>query len=942
MTAYSAARRVARAALAACFFTLIGAVAGAQTVTGTIFGKVTDTSSAVLPGATVTLASPQLIGGGQTRVTGEDGGYRVPALPPGRYQVDVELPGFRHVTRPDVQVEAGASVAVDMKLEVAAVSETVTVSGSSSLVDVKSSQTREMATKDLIENVPTGRSFTDVFNLMPGVVNGNYSVATTGTNSVHGGSVRNNAFTVDGANVNDPLVSYPGTDVNLETIEEVQITTSGMSAEFGGASGAVFNVITKSGSNTLAGQANGYFRDKSLQASNVTPELIAAGIKGTTQLTRGSEGGGSLGGPIMRDRLWYFGNYQRIDQTSTVINFPSPVDASQDAYFAKVTAQASTRSRIDAFYQYRLRYDYPFIPDVNTQDPKVWRQQRQSNHTTNVKWTGTLSDRTFVEARASIANQRRFTDFSNAGPDDLGYIDSSTGITSGGWYRELARPGNRNSRQVKADLTHFASHWGPGTHELKTGVSYDWLIDQEVREWLAGARVQLLFNGAPDRIQLSNAPVDQNGRVNQLGLYAQDQWSVTNRLTLNLGVRFESIEGWYPAGGVGGVNFERSEFPVQRDVISYKNAAPRLGFVYDLFGDRKSVIRGSYGRYYNQVYTDEFAAAVPYAFGSKIYQWNDLNHDLVWQPGEEGALISNSTVPALGKIDPDVQQSYVNSGTIGFERELTPTLSVGASVIIKNEHNLAETINAALPFDTAFVPVTLKNPLDGSPITVYAQDPATRGIPTVRLYTNPGTETCSFCPDLTRKYRGLELTAHRRMSNHWQFFASYVYEKNYGTKGTGHAESQANVFAGPNTVVNADGRLTEDRPHQFKAQGSYELPYGVMASASYSLLSGLPWARQIRYLRTDSPQIIVESSITVLGEPIGTQRFDAVQDLSLRGEKRIKLGRSTLGLIVDVFNVMNLSTVTSLQQIRVDHPDFGKPGEILTPRTFRFGARLSF
>jgi hypothetical protein len=361
-----------------------------------------------------------------------------------------------------------------------------------------------------------------------------------------------------------------------------------------------------------------------------------------------------------------------------------------------------------------------------------------------------------------------------------------------------------------------------------------------------------------------------------------------------------------------------------------------------VLGDHKNAIRASYGRYYNQVYTDEFSAAVPYAFGSKVYQWNDLNHDLVYQDGEAGTLISDSTVPALGKIDPNVKQSYVTSATIGFERELAPTLSAGAEFIMKDEHNLAETVNASLPFDTAYVPVTLKNPATGEPITVYAQNPSTRGIPTVRYYTNPGSGFCSFCPDLTRRYRGLSLTLNRRLHNRWALFASYVYERSSGTKGQGHSESQANVFGNPNTTVNADGRLTLDRPHQFKAQGTYQLPYGIVASATYSLQSGLPWARSIRFVRADSPLIVVESSITVLAEPIGSQRFDAVQDISVRGEKRFTFGRTNLGLIADVFNLLNSSTVTSLQQTRIDHPDYGKPGGILTPRALRLGVRFTF
>jgi outer membrane receptor protein involved in Fe transport len=925
-------------------FGLALAVPGAaQTVTGTLIGQATDSGGGALPGVTVTISSPQLIGGSQNRTTGPQGEYRFPALPPGTYNVVFDLSGFKSFQREGIVLEAGATHAVDAQLGPAQREETVTVVGEGPMVDVKSAQLRETAGADFIENVPTGRTFVDVFNQMPGVVYGKYNVATTGANSVHGGSVRNNVFSLDGVNVNDPLVAYPGTDVNLEMIQEVQITTAGMSAEFGSASGAVFNVITKSGGNVIHGQVNGYFRDKSLQSDNVTDELRQKGVTVGNKLTRASDWGASFGGPIKKDRLWYYLNYQKLNETRTMIGFPPDIKADQDAFFGKLTAQISSRNRLDGFYQYRLRYDEPFQPDVNTQDPKTWRQQRQSNNTVNAKWTSTLTDHTFFELRGSIANQRRFTDFPNATDTDLGYQDTGTLLLSGGWYRELARPGFRNTRTVKADLTHFVAHFLGGSHEVKVGASYDWLINSEYREWLAGARVHILLNGVPDRIQLSNAPVNQNSNVNQLAAYVQDQWSLSRRLTLNLGARFETLEGWYPEGSSGGVNFPAQTFPEQRDVVNFDNIAPRVGIVYDIKGDHKTVLRGTFGRFYNQVYVGEFSAANPFALGSKVYRWTDRNGDKIWQPGEEGALISDSTVPALGRIDPDVKQSYDQSWTAGVERELRPDLAVGATFILKKEYALAETVNAALPFDAAFNPVTLTNPATGEPITIYAQKPAFNGVPTVRVYTNPGSSTCSFCPDLERKYRAVELTLRKRMRDRWQLFASYVYSKAEGNKGQGHDQSQSNVFGNPNSLVNSYGRLNLERPHVFKMQGTVEAPWRVLLSGAFTAQSGLPWARTVRFLRGASPLITVESSITVNAEPIGAQRFGTETNLDLRAEKKFDLGAERkLGIIMDVFNVFNSSTVLGVLQTRIDHPDFGKPGEIPLPRTLRIGARFEF
>jgi hypothetical protein len=342
------------------------------------------------------------------------------------------------------------------------------------------------------------------------------------------------------------------------------------------------------------------------------------------------------------------------------------------------------------------------------------------------------------------------------------------------------------------------------------------------------------------------------------------------------------------------------------------------------------------------VYTNEFDAALPFAFGSKVYAWNDLNRDLLYQPGEEGVLISDSTVSGIGGIDPGIKQSHNDSYTVGVGHEVTPKLMVSATYIWKTEYALAETVSKELPFDAAYNSATLTNQVTGEPITIYPLKVTYRGLPTQRYYTNPDSGYCSFCPDLVRKYRGFELTLQKPFRDRWQLSASYVYSRSEGNKGTGHTQSQGNVFSNPNNLVNAYGRLTLDRPQQFKVQGSYEFPHGILFSGTYSLQSGDAWARQIRFLRASTPVMVVESSITVNAEPPGSQRLETQRLLNLRGEKSFNVANGKLRFIADVFNVMNANTVTSLQQVRIDHADYGKPGSVLLPRTLRLGLRFDF
>jgi outer membrane receptor protein involved in Fe transport len=504
----------------------------------------------------------------------------------------------------------------------------------------------------------------------------------------------------------------------------------------------------------------------------------------------------------------------------------------------------------------------------------------------------------------------------------------------------LARPGNRNSRQLKADMTHYVSDSPIGVHELKMGGSYDWLINTEFREWLAGARLHQLFNGAPNRIVLSNAPVTQNGNVDQWNLYVQDQWNVASRLTLQLGLRFESVEGWFPEGSVGGVNFPVESFAAQHDVVTFRYLAPRLGFAYDPAGNRKTVLKGSYGRYYNQLYTGEFSGARPYTFGNQTYNWTDRNGDLVWQPGEEGSLLSDNRVPGLGSIDAALDPSYVTAWILGVERELGRVFAVSAQFIRKDEYDMAETLDTAAPFDEAYAHAPVTNPVSGEPMTIYPLLRSYQGVPAVRFYTNPGPWTCSYCPALERKYRGVELSFRRNLSSNWQFFGSYVYGRSEGNKGTGHGGNT--VFANPNNFIRTGG-LTYDIPHQVKLYGTYQLPFGIVTSASYTGLAGTPWARTAQFTNRDTPLIVVETAIEVPVEEVGEQRFDWTHELSLRAEKRFLLGsRRYLGFVVDMFNSFNNNTVTAIQNTRIDHPNFNKPATIMLPRTIRLGARFNF
>jgi outer membrane receptor protein involved in Fe transport len=942
---------IANAVLALVIAVMVSwpAIAHAQTVTGALFGRVTDQTGLPLPGVTVTITSPQLITGQEVRVTDEAGQFRFATLAVGTYTVTFTLQGFTTLRRENVQLSAGAAVAVDGQLQVAALGEVVTVSGASAVIDLKNSQQVATVTQQLIQTLPN-RSFVDAYHLMPGIVDGAYRDVTPGASSVNGGSSRNNRLNLEGANVNDAAYGYPSTDLSYEIIQEVQVTTAGISAEFGGASGGVFNVITKSGGNKVSGQTSLYYTGNTLQGSNVTDAMKALGTERGTTTKKSLQGGASLGGPVLRNRLWYFGDYQRKNDDSTMIGIAPTVTERANLYFAKMTGQVSNSNRLEGFFSGRSKYYYPWIPDVDLKDDAAQRDGDQYNTIFNGKWTETLGSSTFIEINGNRSNQWWYANWPNAAPDQIGYIDRATGATFGGIYRGHGSPVHRNTRQVKADISHFAQHLIRGSHDFKAGVSYDLAYSAENRVWGTTGMVQYVFNSVPDRIGFSNYPVNPVGNTATTAAYAQDQWSLSDRLTLNLGVRFEHVTSWFPATTVGGINMPKVDVPEEKGLVSASSVSPRLGVVYDLTGDKRTVVKATFGYYYDQLGSTDFASVAKWAEGQRIFTWNDLNGDLKFQQNEQGALISDSTIAKPTGIDPDLRTPYWTQFTLGFQREIASGISVGLTGIYKKQFDVIQTIDAARPFDLAYQPVTLSNPLDRQPITVYAMRPAYQTLPTQLFITNPSASDCSFCVDPELQYKAIEFTFNKRTGDRWGLQGSYVYSHAEGNLGTHHRTVTSSIYSNPNNLVNAWGSTTLDRPHQFKLLLNYEAPYGFDVSGIYEAQSGVPLQQaagvlgpQVAFTAAASPQLAFERIVVVKGEAPGTHRMSFQHLLSTRIERRFPLGGSrSLGILLDLSNILNVSAVNYLKSVRVDLPDYQKPGDLVQPRTARLGIRLRF
>jgi hypothetical protein len=461
----------------------------------------------------------------------------------------------------------------------------------------------------------------------------------------------------------------------------------------------------------------------------------------------------------------------------------------------------------------------------------------------------------------------------------------------------------------------------------------------------------LLWNGAPYRVRLYNSPLVQHLEDRGVNAYAQDQW-VLDRVTLNLGVRFEHMTGNLPESTGGPGQYEPVVVsPAQNGVINLSTVSPRIGGVWDVKGDHKTTVKASGGRFYNQLNTSYVLIASPAGIGYREYDWTDKNGDGIYEPGEEGTLRVN-TVPNpanLPQVDPNLKGQYTDVYTVGFEHALTATLSLAVNGIFKHDGNIFGTVNAAVPF-ADYVPITVTNPLSNQPMTIYTLPVRYQAIAAQTVLTNPTSPVA-----LVRKYKGFEAVVRRRMTGVWQFEGSYVYGKGEGNVGNAYSDSLTASYLNPNSLINRYGDLPLGPRHQLKLSGSWLAPYGVVISGYFEALAGIPWtetffgsstvkgAETFRFLKSAYPQIQSETYIDVAVEPAGTRKMDTTTHLDLRVEKKFALTKGqSLSFMINVFNVLNSDAVTLIKTLNMALPGFGDPAQVQPSRQVQLGVRWTF
>jgi len=975
------ARRMAFASVVLACLVAWPGIARAQSA---IAGVVKDTTGAVLPGVGVEASSDALIEKVRTVVTDETGQYRIVDLRPGTYVVTFILPGFNTVRREGIELGADFTASINVEMRVGALEETVTVSGQTPIVDVQSTARAQVLSREILDAVPAGRSYQGYAQMVPGIalsspdVGGEASMQNTYM-SVHGASAANVTMQVDGQMINglqsDGAVQ---TYFNNMMSEEMSFQTAGIGADVSGG-GVRVNMIPQTGGNRFAGAFFGSWAPGEWQSDNLTAQLRGQGLSAQSTVLKLWDFNFSEGGPIKRDKLWFFfsarhwGNYATVADTFYSADYgksfaptsgPVGVD---DQYIRsallRMTWQMTPRMRVSAYNDQVDKYRGHNMSAG--QDPATAARNWYTPHyyTGAAKWTMTASDRMLFEAGYST-NIEFYANHSvdPTVPKERGTAawyatpvktDLNLGTT---WFAAADTFQGPERYVLQASMTYVT-----GTHNIKTGIQRTWGPFNHTEDRNADL-VQRYRSGVPDSVTVYNTPRWWQERLNNdIGLYIQDSWTL-KRLTLNPGLRWEYLNAQVTGTVAGAGRFvpERST-PTVENLPNWKDFSPRFGIVYDLFGNAKTAIKGTFSRYngssttgftddYNQLGTGNTA----------VLSWRDLNGDDIAQ-GEFGCVyltpgceINLAQLPnnfgglvALRTPDPNFPRPYNIETSVSVQHEVLPRVSVTASWHHRTFHNLDITdYTFRTPSD--YTPVTVVSPVDGEVFTVY----------NIGAAANRETQRVDRAsPDRQQVYDGVELDFNARLPGGALLFGGVTSQHTL----TINCDQPDN----PNALRFCDER---ERPNPFrtqvKAAGSYTLPWGgVQVAASLqslpgaALLSNWNIGRTTRYAANCSapctPGALVVPGLTTASLvvpliPSGYEFMDRFNQFDLKLAKLFTVRGVRLTGQFEMFNAINASPVLALRSgtttggTYFGTPAYHQPGDIPQGRLYKVGMQIKW
>ena len=983
------------------FLTVLALFAGvsvgaAQVQTGDINGRVADNTGAVLPGVTVTATSPALISP-LVAVTSATGTYSFPRVPIGTYTIRFELPGFSTLVRENVVVTIGFNATINADLQISSVQETVTVSGQSPVVDTKN--TTQQTTFDLesLQSIPSARDPWVMLERTPGIAMDRVNVGGTQSGQQSGYISRgagsgNNKWSLDGVDITD--MSATGASpiyYDFDMLQEMQVTTGGADASQQ-TGGVGINFVSKSGTNVFKGSGRFYVTDEQFQGDNLTDEIKLDGAGSGAPIKNIKDMGLEAGGPILRDKLWFWGSYGRSDINTGLVGFYLPTETCQGIKAAledDPLANISTDDQRQCLgndgtllnnYNWKLTWSPVSNNRFNFQN--TWAEKsknaRGASDTRPLETTqqqravssdfGTFGWETGPSPIWKMGDQHVFTDrflldvqaghvgnnFTLTFQEDAQRgIQPINELSDGSWQRSFSESiFLRPTDSVDVTASYFVPAALGGDHALKIGYRWRNARGDSISHFGGNAVARY------DEGEAVEAQFYRDGNTSYLlktqALYVQDTYT-RNRLTLNLGLRWdrqtdEALATEVPANPLIPSIMPAISFPGASHDVVWNDISPRLGLNYDVFGTGRTVARTSYAMYFGQMGPGQLAGNLV-SIGQVFvrYPWTDTNGDTFVQVDEVDftRLLSRSgtfdpTNPANfnspNTIDPDVKNDRTREFIVGFDHELMPGVGVGASYIWRKYDQFAWNDNPRIDSsDYTAVTFTPSCDADGArceSVTYYQPNFVP---PTGTIYTNQ--------PDRYRNFNGIELTLDKRYSNRWMANASFAYNdaKDYWDSPAAY-QDPTNIeqlhgaeFAPESGGSGIDNVFTNAK-WLVKASGMYTLPWaGINIAANTQYRQGYPFPQAIRTPARRNQA----GRVNVLLDPMGDVRLENVFTLDLRIDKAFQIGKLRLVPQVDMFNATNTNAILARRRLQTDD-DANNISGIVAPRVIRFGVRASW
>ncbi|MFN8061735.1 MAG: TonB-dependent receptor [Vicinamibacterales bacterium] len=938
----------------ACLALALGAsAAGAQVQTGSISGTVTDASGAILPGVTVSLTGEKLIGGAQSAVTDETGGYRFNRLPPGSYHVKFELQGFKLVDQDGIRVNAAFNATVNARLEVGTVNESITVTGESPTIDTRSNLQQTVMSQEVLEGVPTGRDPWSLAKIIPGVQISTYDVGGTqsfqqSSLSSHGSNTNDVSYNIDGATVNWPGGGGGATMLYYDQgmFEEVNYMTSAIPAEQL-AGGVAINMVTKDAGNQWRGNIRYNFANDGLQGENwantqkANPAFLGNPTKKTYDLNL------SGGGALVKDKLWVNGTVRKW-VVNKLVNARN-IDGSQALddndlknYSGKATLSLSPNQKIIGSYLWnnKIRGHRRDTPP-NIVDDIASLVQTNPASTTQAKYTGIFSSLVY-ESNFSIMNgQTNYLYQPGTPADAIRRVDNTRSEASIAATREEHQP---NSRTQFDNIFSYSTTKG-GEHLFKGGVQWSRLY-YESDYAVHGDHYVEYNNGVPAQIREWNTPVDSKNIAYVTGFFLQDNYHL-KRLTVNLGMRYDRYKGVLPAQSAAASRFAPARDVTEQTAISQSVAVWRTGVVYDVTGQGKTAFKASASRYGLQTGIDRVTNVNPLTAGNRTCPWTDPNGDGKFQESEVNPAQCSAFSGGVSTFydKNGVNWPYSDEITAGFEQQVGGDMRLGIMYYYRTNKQQLGVRNAAVP-SSAYTPFTM-TVANGPGGTVASPKPTTVTVynldPTLVSAQNNVRDNESY---LDTVYKGVEMTASKRFSKNWQMVAGLTIGKNTGgVNATGtNGQSGTNDLNDPNFKTFPNGIIGTDSDKAFRLSGSYLLPGDINFAGSFIANGGYPYFSNVTVTRAQAAAVgvaLTRATQTVFLAERGTERFNAVKMADIRVSRTFRFGGGrSITPQLDIFNIGNADTIVNLNAGVGGTYLF--PSEILAPRIIRLGFTMNF